>query len=299
MTGLRLTAAAKLNLYLHVLGRNPDGYHQLDSLVVFAAFGDQLCAWPDSALSLQVTGPFAGRIGPAEDNLVMRAASGLARATGIARPGARIELIKQLPPASGLGGGSSDAAAALRLLSRLWNVTLDAADEMRLARSLGADVPVCLFGAPALVRGAGEQIVPAPIPPRLHVLLANPAIEMPTGHVFGKLAGRFGPVAMPPPYGLQSAAGFAGWLAGQRNDLQTPASELAPEIGGLLDFLAALPGCLLARMSGSGATCFALFAGADELRAASAKLERQMPAIWLMATEIRVTVPAMRPVEKI
>lgn len=293
MSGLRLLAPAKLNLYLHVLGRRADGYHLLDSLVAFTAFGDQLCVWPDSALSLRITGPFADAIGPLEDNLVLRAANGLALAAGIKSPGARIELVKNLPPASGLGGGSSDAAASIRLLSQLWNVTLEPEQEHRLALGLGADVPVCLLGIPALMRGIGETLVPAPILPPLYVLVANPGIAMPTGPVFEKLAGRFGAAAPPLPE-MADAAMAARWLAGQRNDLQPPAVGLAPEIGILLDAMAALPGCLLARMSGSGASCFALFATAEAMNGAAAILKLRRPVVWQAATEILRARPAIQ-----
>ncbi len=294
MNGLRLIAPAKLNLFLHVVGRNPDGYHRLDSLVAFTAFGDQLSVWPDSALTLQITGPFADDIGPVENNLVLRAATRLAQAAGIDQPGARIELVKNLPPASGLGGGSSDAAASIRLLSQLWNVKQDAERELKLALGLGADVPVCLFGAPALMRGIGEQIAPAPIVPPLYVLLANPGIAMPTGPVFEKLAGRFGAFAPTLPE-MADAIAAARWLAGQRNDLQPPAIGLAPEICILLDEMATLPGCLLARMSGSGASCFALFATADALNLAAATLKQCLPLIWQAATEILRARTAIQP----
>jgi len=296
MSGLRLIAPAKLNLYLHVLGRRADGYHLLDSLVAFTAFGDQLSVWPDSALSLQITGPFADGIGPLVRNLVLRAANGLAQAAGINQPGApgaRIELVKNLPPASGIGGGSSDAAATIRLLSKLWNVTLEPEQEHKLALGLGADVPVCLFGAPALMRGIGETLAPAPALPPLYVLVANPGIAMPTGPVFEKLAGRFGACAPPLPE-MADATAVARWLAGQRNDLQPPAIELAPEIGVFLDAMAALPGCLLARMSGSGASCFALFAMAEAMNGAAAILKQRHPVVWHAATEILHNRPAIQ-----
>lgn len=294
MNGLRLIAPAKLNLYLHVLGRRADGYHMLDSLVAFTACGDQLSVWPDSALSLHVTGPFADALGAVEDNLVLRAATGLVQAAEINQPGARIELVKNLPPASGLGGGSSDAAAAIRLLSQLWNVALKPEQERQLALGLGADVPVCLFGAPALMRGIGEILDPAPALPLLYVLLANPGIAMPTGPVFERLAGRFGASSRQLPE-MTDAAAAARWLAGQRNDLQPPAIELAPEIRILLEAMATLPGCLLARMSGSGASFFALFATADALNLAAATVKQQSPAVWQATTEILRDRPAIQP----
>lgn len=296
MSGLRLIAPAKINLYLHVLGRNPDGLHALDSLVVFTELGDLVSVRPDQTLALEVSGPFANSIGPAANNLVMRAAKALAQEAGIQDPGARIELVKNLPPASGLGGGSSDAAAAIRLLSRLWNITLDPERAMLLALSLGADVPVCLFAAPAHVRGIGEQITPAPTPPPMYALLANPGIELPTGLVFEALAGRFGAAATPMPPGFRNSADFARWLGALRNDLQAPAIELAPQIGAVLDALGAQAGCLLARMSGSGATCFGLFAIEARMRAAALALKRRRPALWLAPAKIRGVTPALEPV---
>lgn len=287
MTGLRLIAPAKINLYLHVLGRDARGYHQLDSLTAFTDAGDCLTVWPDSALTLRVSGPFAAACGPIAANLVMRAATALARAAGIARPGARMALIKNLPPASGIGGGSSDAAAAIRLLQLLWEIAPDPARDAELALGLGADVPACLQGAPALVRGIGERLLLAPSLPPAHVLLANPGIELPTAQVFDRLAGRFGAAAAALPQHIPDVAALARLLAGRRNDLLAPASELVPEIPALLDMLGAQPGCLLARMSGSGASCFALFASQSQQQDAARKLTGAAGVAWLMAGRLR------------
>ncbi len=289
MTGLRLIAPAKVNLYLHVLGRNARGYHLLDSLTVFTEAGDCLSVSPDEALSLHVSGPFAGAIGPAASNLVMRAAIGLAKAAGLSQPGARIELIKNLPPASGIGGGSSDAAAAIRLLSRLWNITLDSQGEMQLALGLGADVPVCLMGIPALVSGIGDQLEPAPALPQVYMLLANPGRELPTGQVFQNLKGRFGESAATLPSQIQDGGALARLLNERRNDLQASAAELVPEIGKLLATLLAQEGCQMARMSGSGATCFAIFPSASLMRAAARAVSGVMPDCWSMETKSRAS----------
>lgn len=286
MTCLRLIAPAKINLYLHVLGRDARGYHQIDSLTAFSEAGDCLTVWPDSALTLQVTGPFAAACGPAAANLVMRAATGLARAAGVNRPGARIALIKNLPPASGIGGGSSDAAAAIRLLSRLWQLAPDPARDAELALGLGADVPVCLHGVPARVGGLGGQLGSAPSMPPAYVLLANPGIELPTGRVFERLAGRFGAAAAAMPQQIPDVAALARLLAGCRNDLLTPASELVPEILTLLDMLGAQSGCLLARMSGSGASCFGLFAQESQQQAAARALTGAAGVAWLMGSRL-------------
>jgi len=275
---LRRLAPAKVNLYLHVTGRRPDGYHLLDSLVGFAGTGDQVSAVPAATLQLTVVGPYAAPAGAGEDNLVLRAARGLAALVD-ARAGAALRLEKHLPVAAGLGGGSSDAAATLRLLLDLWRVAPDPGALDRLALSLGADLPVCLRGRPAVMTGIGEQVAPTVLPPA-HLLLANPRVELPTPRVFAALAGRFSaaPPAWTPPRDL---AGLVAALAGRRNDLQVPAVELAPAIGRVLDRLADLPGALLARMSGSGATCFALFAAADAAKAAAAMLAAAEPGWWI------------------
>jgi 4-diphosphocytidyl-2-C-methyl-D-erythritol kinase len=279
---LRRLAPAKVNLYLHVTGRRPDGYHLLDSLVAFAGIGDSVTAAPGAALRLTVTGPYAGPAGNGEDNLVLRAARGLAALVGAeakSKLGAELTLDKHLPVAAGLGGGSSDAAAALRLLLELWAVSPEPDALDRLALSLGADLPVCLRGQPAVMTGIGEQVAPTVLP-TAHLVLANPRVELPTPRVFGALAGRFSPPppAWVPPSGL---AGLVDALAARRNDLERPAVELAPAVGQVLERLARLPGALLARMSGSGATCFALFADAAGARAAARLLAAEQPDWWV------------------
>jgi len=249
-------ARAKVNLFLHVVGRRADGYHLLDSLAVFPAIGDRLRAAPDDRLSLALEGPFASTLQAEADNLVLRAARLLANASGIT-PGARLVLEKNLPIASGIGGGSADAAAALRLLARLWNVPVPLA----LAAALGADVPVCLAQTPARMSGAGEVLSPAPTLPHFGIVLANPGIAVATPAVFRARAAAglaFSAQAVLPSGWLDMPA-MARDLAATTNDLQDAAIALCPEIGTLLATLAALPGCRLARMSGSGATCFALF----------------------------------------
>ena len=275
---LRCLAPAKINLYLHVTGRRPDGYHLLDSLVAFAGIGDWVSAAPAAALHLTVTGPFAGAAGANEDNLVLRAARGLAALFGV-KAGAQLTLDKQLPVAAGLGGGSSDAAAALRLLLDLWRASPEPRDLDRLALSLGADLPVCLRGRPAVMTGIGEQVAPTALPPAF-LVLANPRIALSTPRVFAALAGRFSPPppAWAPPSDL---AGLVAALAARSNDLQPAAIELVPEVGHVLDRLACLPGALLARMSGSGATCFALFAEAEGAKTAAAQLAAGEPGWWV------------------
>jgi 4-diphosphocytidyl-2-C-methyl-D-erythritol kinase len=263
-------APAKVNLALHVLGRRADGYHLLDSLVVFAGVGDRLAAEPEAALTLDLRGPFGAALAGEADNLVSRAARALAEANGIAT-GARLVLEKHLPVASGIGGGSADAAAALRVLARLWGCAPASPD---LALKLGADVPVCLAGRPARMGGVGEALAPAPALPPCGLALVNPGVAVSTPAVFRARAGGFSARLDLPPGGWGDAATLAADLRRWGNDLQAPAVGLAPVIGEVIAALAATPGCLLARMSGSGATCFGLFATPAEAEAAAASQRR-------------------------
>lgn len=262
-------APAKVNLYLHVTGRRADGYHLLDSLAVFPPVGDLLRAARAEALSLTIDGTFGGGLAAEADNLVLRAARALDGSVG-----ARIELEKHLPVASGIGGGSADAAAALRLLCRLWGLPPAAAS---IALTLGADVPVCLASRPARMGGVGEALTPAPELPSAGLVLVNPGVSLATADVFRARAGRFSaPAALPATWA--DAAAMAGDLARLRNDLEPPAIALHPVIGMVLAALADVPGCLLARMSGSGATCFGLFPDAASAEAAARALAR--PGWW-------------------
>lgn len=260
-------AAAKVNLYLHVTGKRPDGYHLLDSLAVFADVGDVLAAEPGAALTLAVDGPQGAGLALETDNLVLRAARLLAPERGAA-----LRLSKYLPVASGIGGGSADAAAALRLLAAFWGVT---ADLPALSLRLGADVPVCLASCPARMQGIGDILAPAPRLPDFGLLLVNPGVAVPTPAVFKARRGGFSaPPALPAAWAEVDE--MVASLAACGNDLQEAAIGIAPVIGEVLNMLAGLPGAKLARMSGSGATCFALFATAA---AAAAAVER-MPQGW-------------------
>ena len=281
MTTVTETAPAKFNLYLHVLGRRPDGYHRLDSLVAFADIGDDVSVSPAAALTLDVTGPFAAALGEARGNLVWRAAEALAARIGRA-PGAAIALTKNLPVSSGIGGGSSDAAATLRALARLWQ---SPADLREVALPLGADVPVCLAPRAAWLGGIGEDVAPAPPLPEVAVVLANPGVALPTALVFQRRTGAFSTEARfdAPPRG---AAALAALLAARRNDLTDAAVALVPEIGDVLRALAATPGALLARMSGSGATCFALFAARSDADAAARLIAQRQPRWWVRAGQL-------------
>ncbi len=276
-------ARAKLNLDLLVLGRRPDGYHELDSLVVFAEVGDRLALEPgddDGDLLLETSGPFAPELPPAGDDIVLRAAHLLQPLRGRAGTpppprGARLRLEKNLPVAAGIGGGSADAAAALRLLDRLWGLGFGADRMAAVGAALGADVPVCVSSRPARMAGVGGYLSPAPVLPECGLLLANPGAALATPAVFRARAGAFSePAALPARWA--DAAAMARDLQGLRNDLEAPAAALCPPVGEALAALRALPGCLLARMSGSGATCFGLFADA----AAAERAAVLLPAAW-------------------
>lgn len=272
------TAHAKLNLALHVRRRRPDDYHDLETIFAFTELGDELGAAPAECVTLAVDGPFAGTVPPGSDNLVLRAAALL---DGGAGRGAALRLTKNLPVASGIGGGSADAAAALRLLNRLWGLDLPLARLAALGETLGADVAACVHSATLRGEGKGEHLVPlddsglAGTP----VLLVNPIVAVPTAAVFARWDGiDRGPLAAGDPV----AAAAAG-----RNDLEAAARGLAPSIGAVLDALASCRGAQLVRMSGSGATCFALFATDVALRNAADMLGRDHPGWWIAPTRLR------------
>jgi 4-diphosphocytidyl-2-C-methyl-D-erythritol kinase len=269
-------APAKVNLALHVTGRRPDGLHLLDSLVVFARLGDRVEARAAATLSLDVDGPFAADLGAGRDNLVLHAA----RLLGPGRAAA-LRLTKSLPVASGIGGGSANAAATLRLLSRLWGLPLPAPEAVL---ALGADLPVCLAGRSCRMSGVGETLEPLAIP-AFWMVLANPRVAVPTGAVFAGLASRDGSPLSPPP-AFSSPAALFDWLAAQRNDLEAPALAVAPAIASVLAALASRPDCRLARMSGSGATCFGLFESERSARAAASALSCAEPGWWIASAPV-------------
>lgn len=267
-------APAKVNLYLHVVGRRADGYHLLDSLAVFPGAADTLHASPADTLTLDVEGPFKGGLGAGPDNLVLKAASALAASVGTAS-GARLVLDKRLPVASGIGGGSADAAAALRVLVRLWDLRSAPDRLLAIARGLGADVPVCLASRPARMQGVGEILSPAPALPNCGMVLLNPGVGVATPEVFRARTGGFSNIPLLPA-AWPDAASMAADLARLRNDLEAPAMALVPAIGAMLDWLRGQPGCLLGRMSGSGATCFGLFADGQT----AAAVATRAPVSW-------------------
>jgi 4-diphosphocytidyl-2-C-methyl-D-erythritol kinase len=235
-----------------------------------------LRAWPAISLSLELDGPFGPSLDTLSDNLVLRAAQALAERAGVTAD-ARLLLTKHLPIASGIGGGSADAAATLRLLCRMWNLRLPLADLAALAATLGADVPVCLASRPARMRGAGERIEAGPVLPPGGITLVNPGAPVATAEVFAKRRGSFSASATLPDR-WQDIKRMAHDLAALRNDLQAPAIEICPAIGAVLSALEARPNCLLARMSGSGATCFGLFPTATAARRAAE--QPPVPGWW-------------------
>jgi 4-diphosphocytidyl-2-C-methyl-D-erythritol kinase len=280
----RRSAWAKVNLSLHITGCRADGYHELESLVVFAGVGDDLVFAPAAELTLSLAGPFAPAIAADDDNLVLRAARALRTRLGLA-DGARIRLDKRLPVAAGIGGGSADAAAALTGLAELWGAG-DAAALAEIAPSLGADVPVCLAGGPSYVSGIGERIAPVTDLPPAWLVLVNPGRPLATGAVFAARKGAFSPPsAWVGP--IPTIAALAGQLGAYRNDLEPAARRLLPEIGDVLAALSATEGCLLTRMSGSGATCFGLYGEEPAARAAAAAIQAKRPMWWAAAAPVR------------
>lgn len=289
VTTAEVFAPAKVNLALHVVGRRADGYHLLDSLVAFADVGDRMSLAETGRASLAVEGPFAKGV-PADDtNLVARALR------AVDAPPLSVRLIKNLPPASGIGGGSSDAAAAVRGAA-----ALDSEAPKTIAKAhatallaLGADIPMCLDPQPARITGIGEQIAPVRLPD-LPAVLINPLVEVPTGAVFQGLSSTHQPLLTDPPE-FARAGDVINWLYQQRNDLQDCAIGLCPEIGTCLDALAASQGCLLARMSGSGATCFGLYDTTNAAESAAKRLALAHQGWWVRSARLGDMRAVSRP----
>ncbi|MGE0153935.1 MAG: 4-(cytidine 5'-diphospho)-2-C-methyl-D-erythritol kinase [Reyranellaceae bacterium] len=283
--GIALKAPAKLNLGLRVLGRRADGYHLLQSLVVFLDLADEVTLAPALAWRLSLTGPFAAGLGAA-DNLALRAGRTLARhatedLAGCAGLAADIVLAKHIPLAAGLGGGSADAAAVLRGLNELWRLHLPPQRLQEIAARLGADVPMCLAGVPAMAGGIGERIDPLPLP-GLSLLLVNLGIPLATADVFARLAPPYAE-ALTPPEALRDVAAVAAFARALGNGLTAPAVALCPMVSAVLADIAAVPDCLLAQMSGSGTTCFGLFENDVAASAAAAHLRRARPSWFVRA----------------
>ena len=282
---ISVLAPAKINLCLQVGTKRPDGFHDLESLVVFAAHADVIVLERSSQISLAIEGPFAECLSAGEDNLVLRAARALAEHAKCAAS-VRIVLDKRIPVASGVGGGSADAAAALRGLARLWNLSIPADELMDVAASLGSDVPMCVASVPAWVEGRGERIAPLdPLPP-LWLVLVNPLVGVPTGEVFRRLEYRTGAGMDDHPFGFADAAALLTFLRSATNDLQRPAIGIAPVIGAVLDALGNAPGVRLARMSGSGATCFGIVDDAESAKQCASALRLSHPDWWIVDTTL-------------
>jgi 4-diphosphocytidyl-2-C-methyl-D-erythritol kinase len=295
MRGIASTRCrAKINLSLRILGRRVDGWHQLESLVAFAGYGDRLTLIPGPHLSLTIEGPLAGLIDADGDNLILRAAHAFRAQFGDSTWG-RFALTKRLPVAAGIGGGSADAGGALRLLAQANGLSLDDPRLMAMARSLGADVPVCLFSEARFMRSVGEDLGPALSWPPLVALLVNPGVPLATKAVFERIGLRAGS-----RLNSGSIARFAAiddlrqapdkllsFLQKSGNDMEDAASVLVPVIGDILAVLSAARGCRLARMSGSGPTCFGVFADCQQAVRAAKVIRRTQPDWWVKPTLLR------------
>lgn len=274
MTGVEAFAPAKINLTLHVTGRRADGYHLIDSLVAFADIGDRVTVSPAPAATLTVSGPMAEGVPEGPDNLVLRAAALI----GVP---AAIRLEKHLPIAAGIGGGSSDAAATLRALAQMSGRPVP-----EDILTLGADVPVCLMARAARMRGIGDALSPIATLPPVQAVLVNPGLPVSTGAVFRRLERPDHPPMQDTLPDWDSADHLIRWLDAQRNDLEAPALAVEPVIAQVIARLRQTQGCLMARMSGSGATCFGLFAEAGAARSAASALAAECPAWWIRAARL-------------
>jgi len=287
---LSTRAPAKINLTLHILGRRADGYHELESLVAFSGTGDTLFLEPGASLSMHISGPTAPAAGAGDDNLVLRAARNLAeRVDGLTLGAFRLE--KRLPVAAGIGGGSSDAAAALRLLARANGISPEDPRLYDAARATGSDVPVCLAGRARMMRGAGESLGPILDMPLLPAVLINPGVPVETRPVFARMGLQAGEKVAgaehPETKSGEPAPELLARLEKGRNDLEDPACLQAPVIVDVLAVLRAARGCKLARMSGSGATCFAIFGTPQAAAKAARAVRRQHPEWWVKTAALR------------
>ncbi len=283
---VKTRAPAKLNLFLHVGDKRPDGYHALQSLVAFADIADGLELAPASDLTLSVSGPFAAQVPRGSANLVLKAARALSERFSSAPLGASIALEKNLPVAAGLGGGSADAAAVLRALNLLWSLDRSEDELVELARSLGSDVPACVLSRPCWMEGRGERVSATPPLPPLETILVNPGVLLPTESVFAALNARTGTSAMEPPGRIETVWDLVAYLEDAGNDLETPATLLQPAIDQVLEALHHEPACVFAQMSGSGATCFGLFHGREFALGAAERIALDHPEWWVRATRI-------------
>lgn len=285
MPALTALAPAKINLFLHVGAVDADGYHPLSSLVAFADVGDRVSVEPADRLSMTVNGPFGGGLGATDDNLILRALRRLGETCGIGEPKLKVMLDKRLPIAAGLGGGSSDAGAALKLARDVLALDLDDAALETVAGVVGADGPMCLRMRTAWAEGRGDVLTDEPRLPPLPAVLLNPGVPSPTGAVYRAYdAGQVGSADRPAPPTDWSVEAVIDWLSVQRNDLEAPAVSLAPAIGDALRAVADTPDVALTRMSGSGATVFGLYRTDAAAKAAAAILAEIHPTAWVRPT---------------
>ncbi|VAW14416.1 4-diphosphocytidyl-2-C-methyl-D-erythritol kinase [hydrothermal vent metagenome] len=284
------SAPAKINLCLHVTGRRKDGRHELESMVVFSALGDRLKAMSDKRDHLLVDGEFAKSIKPDTTNLVMDALVLFrSRFPDAVKTGLEIKLTKNLPVAAGIGGGSSDAAAMLRMMAQMSSSPIDPVALGQIAAQLGADVPVCLDKRPNLMAGIGEKLTPLAKLPPVYMVLANPGLAVSTKEIFAGLRRRENPPMPALPASFDNAQQLAGWLKKTRNDLENSACEMVPQIKTISGFFAEDKNCLFARMSGSGATVFALYQNEIGALTAARKAQKRWPRYWVRTSSIDYT----------
>jgi len=277
-------APAKVNLFLHVGAPGEGGYHPISSLMAFADVGDEVALFEAEVPALHARGPFGGAMGRSQDNLAMKALQAFIVEARRPIPPIGVILDKRLPVAAGLGGGSSDAGAVLRLLREACAPDMDDARLEAVAAGLGADGAACLWGRPTFAQGRGERLTPAPGLPAVDAVLVNPGVASPTAEVYARFdaLGRFGDVALPAaPEAFENVRELAAWLGGQRNDLEAAAIATAPQVGAVLETLAEEPECLLARVSGSGGTCFALCDDDIAAETLAERLEALAPGWWV------------------
>lgn len=280
---LKVHVPAKINLFLHVLGNSSNGYHELESLVAFTEVGDDLLIEPADKLTFALKGPFSNKLLLNESNLVVQAAQLMGKGFK-SLPGAKITLEKNLPIASGIGGGSADAAAVFSALNVFWRIGKTNKELAALGLSLGADVPVCIYGKTAFLGGIGEIIEPAPELPSMGVLLVNPNLSLSTASVFSSFDSAFSKANNKIESWL-NLQNFITYLQEKRNDLELSAKRLAPEINEVLNVLENEPNCLLARLSGSGATCFGLFSSSDGAKKGKQSISQKHQEWWVRDTK--------------
>jgi 4-diphosphocytidyl-2-C-methyl-D-erythritol kinase len=281
---IRILAPAKLNLFLHITGKRSDGFHLLESLVAFAEFGDVLTVKPADMLTLDIGGPFAGPLEYDKNNTILKAAQ-LLKSFCQYHEGAHITLEKRIPIGAGLGGGSSDAATALLALKKLWRLNIDKEGLQKIALQTGSDVPVCLTQQTAWMRGIGEDITPVAMPAEIGLLLVNPGVPLLTSSVFRKFSGTFSQTG-DIPKSIDSFDALIQLIQSKHNALEAPAIALVPVISDVLKAIGATQECKLARMSGSGATCFGLYQNPILAKQAASEIKRQHPDWFCQATRI-------------